>query len=116
MLVVGIADPTNPVAAGEAIHAGFVDLLPWPFQATDLLALLANAQDCQGIEAERFETFRMPNGVVAHSPAMQQVMEQVRRASAGRGSVLLTGEPGTGRQFLGRTIHLAAEASGRGPS
>jgi DNA-binding NtrC family response regulator len=115
MLVVGIADPGNPVAAGEAIHAGFVDLLPWPFQATDLLALLANAQDRQGIEAERFETFRMPNGVVAHSPAMQQVMEQIRRASTGRGSVLLTGEPGTGRQFLGRTIHLASETNGTRP-
>ena len=113
--VVGVVDPGNPVAAAEAIHAGFVDLLPWPFEAADLLALLANAQDRQGIDAGRLETFGMVRGIVANSPAMQQVLAGIRAAARSRTSVVITGESGTGRQLVARAIHEAFEDGARRP-
>ena len=44
-------------------------------------------------------------------PAMRLVQEQVRLAAQGRASVLLVWEPGTGKQWLARTIHQ--ESAGR---
>ncbi len=38
-------------------------------------------------------------------PAMQRVIDQVRLASRTRVPVLITGEPGTGKQWIARTIH-----------
>ena len=113
--VVGVVDPGNPVAAAEAIHAGFVDLLPWPFEAADVLALLANAQDRQGIDAERLETFGMVRGIVANSPAMQQVLAGLRAAARSRTSAVIAGESGTGRQLVARAIHEAFEDGARRP-
>lgn len=43
--------------------------------------------------------------LAAESPAMQRAVEQARLASQTRASVLLTGERGTGKQSLARTIH-----------
>jgi transcriptional regulator with PAS, ATPase and Fis domain len=45
------------------------------------------------------------HGVVGRSPAMQQVFEQIRRAAAGRGPVLITGETGTGKELVARAMH-----------
>lgn len=44
-------------------------------------------------------------GLVAVSKAMRRVMEQARQAAQGRESVLLTGEPGTGKERLAAFIH-----------
>jgi two-component system response regulator AtoC len=42
----------------------------------------------------------------AHSPAMQQLLEQVREvAESPKSSVMLLGETGTGKEFLARVIH-----------
>jgi DNA-binding NtrC family response regulator len=115
MFVVGVVDSANPVAAADAIHAGFVDLLPWPFEPTDVLALLANAEDRRGIEPEQFFSFGLVRGIVANSGAMQQVMVQVRRAAESRGGVIVTGEPGSGRRMLARAVHTSFEDGARRP-
>jgi len=41
--MVGVVDPTRPVASAEAIHAGVSDLLPWPFENHDVASIVANA-------------------------------------------------------------------------
>lgn len=43
--------------------------------------------------------------LVGQSPAMRKAFEQVRLAQGAAASVLLIGEPGTGREHLARTIH-----------
>lgn len=43
--------------------------------------------------------------VVASSPAMRRVLDQVRLASQAQVSVMLRGEKGSGRETLARTIH-----------
>jgi hypothetical protein len=45
------------------------------------------------------------DGLGSGVPAMQRVAEQARLAAALRVPVLLAGEPGTGKQWLARTIH-----------
>ncbi len=43
------------------------------------------------------------------SAAMKRVRSQVELAAAGRGTVLLLGPPGSGRQHVARTIHFAQQ-------
>ena len=101
--VVGIMDPARPLTAAEAMDAGIVDVLPWPFDDADMAAMLANTRDgrtgpvASGEAAER---------VFAHSPAMRQAVDVASSAARSRGGVLLVGESGAGREFLARHIHL----------
>jgi DNA-binding NtrC family response regulator len=101
VVVAGIMDPAHPLTAAEAIDAGVVDLLPWPFDEHDVAALAANTRDgLTGVEPVAAD-----DRLFAHSPAMRQAVEQARSAALARGGVLLVGEPGVGRSFLARLIH-----------
>src|SRR5262245_31824398 len=52
--------------------------------------------------------------VVGHSPAMQRVMETVRKVAPTPSTVLLIGESGTGKELLAHAIHRqAANAAAR---
>ncbi len=52
--------------------------------------------------------------LIGASPAMQRVMQQVSRAAAESVHVLVSGEPGTGRETIARAIH-AQSSSTPGP-
>ena len=52
--------------------------------------------------------------VLGRSPAMRQVMEQVRLVAPRDTSVLITGETGTGKERISRAIHLLSRR-GRAP-
>jgi DNA-binding NtrC family response regulator len=52
---------------------------------------------------------------VTRSTAMQELAVRLRHAIAAQGGVMLAGEPGSGRQFLARAIHLATAGDAGGP-
>src|SRR5262249_12797545 len=52
-------------------------------------------------------------GLVACSPWMRQVEQLARRAGATELSVLITGETGTGKELVARTIHSLSSRGGR---
>ena len=56
----------------------------------------------QAVTAER---------LIAASPAMRFVMQEITRAAERLVHVLLSGEPGTGRQIIARTIHARSKFS-----
>lgn len=71
-------------------------------RATQLLTLQRQVHVQSGQEAERYALGR----VIAKSPATQSFMSQVRElAKNDRVTVLLQGETGTGKQYMGRVIH-----------
>ncbi len=51
------------------------------------------------------ETEFRPGAIIGHSPAIQQVLETVRKVAASESSVLVRGESGTGKELLARAIH-----------
>lgn len=112
LVVAGIMDPACPLTAAEAIDAGIVDLLPWPFDERDIAALAANTRDGSiGLEPETSST-PSEDRLFAHSPAMRQAVDLARAAAGARGGVLLVGEPGSGREFLARLIHAWGHRTG----
>jgi len=46
--------------------------------------------------------------LIAESPAMQRIMEIVRKVGPTRSTVLITGESGTGKEVIARALHTAA--------
>lgn len=109
--VAGLLHPGNPLLAAEAIHAGAVDVLPWPFDARDAATLLANVRDLSpaGISGRGHPDPSGAEALVAQSPAMQRVSELVSQAARGRVGVCVSGEPGTGRTLVGRAIHRLSD-------
>ncbi|MGE0451323.1 MAG: sigma-54-dependent transcriptional regulator [Vicinamibacterales bacterium] len=119
-LLIGVADPSRPSAAADAIRAGVFDVLPRPASARDLEALLSNAREQAALAAtanggptsslahasvSRTVRGGAPYGIVGSSPAMRAVMELVQRAAPGRCGILVCGERGTGREMIARAIH-----------
>ncbi len=105
--IAGLFDSGNPLIAAEAMHAGAVDVLPWPFDEREAATLLANARDLLpfGDPNHDAPAVEEMDSLVAQSPAMQRVAELIALAARGRAGVCVSGEPGTGRTLVGRTIH-----------
>lgn len=112
--VAGLFDPANPLLAAEAMHAGAVDVLPWPFDARDAATLLANARDVHPFPSGQASEDQI-DALVSQSPAMQRVAELIAQAARGRLGVCVSGEPGTGRTLVGRTIHRLGSEDGTRP-
>jgi DNA-binding NtrC family response regulator len=95
----------------EAMKNGAFDYLTKPFKVDELILTVKRAIEYSQIKAERDElretlaTQCKFDVVVAESPAMQRVCEQIRRVAPTDATVLLTGESGTGKEVLARAIH-----------
>ena len=82
---------------------GMEDLQHTLCRATDLLALRRQVQLHSGQDVDRYAIDR----VIAKSPVTQLFLQQVRElAKNDRVTVLLQGETGTGKQYMGRVIHF----------
>lgn len=57
------------------------------------------------VRAELHRMYQLDN-LIARSPSMQRVAEQIRLAAASDVAVQLLGEPGTGREYVARLIHF----------
>jgi DNA-binding NtrC family response regulator len=108
--VAAVVDPSNPLIAGEAVHAGVLDLIPWPFDGRDVLTVLANARDLVAIDpTDRGSALAVaPDQIVAQSAAMRAVVERVQWAASSRNGLFVCGEPGTGRSLVARVVHQLA--------
>jgi DNA-binding NtrC family response regulator len=110
----GVVDPAHPLVAGQAVQAGLIDLLPWPFEDRDLHMLISNAADRRGVEVEVSRPGTAAEALFAQAPAMRPVLDAVRLAASHGGGVCISGEPGTGRELVARVIHGVSERAGRG--
>ncbi len=110
-----VIDPSNPLAAGEALGTGPIDLLPWPFEERDILIVLANARDRAAADATLAIGGPDAEPLFAQSAAMQSVAELVRAAAEIRGGVVISGEPGSGRELIARAIHRSIEGGTDAP-
>jgi len=103
--------PEDRERALEAARRGAHDYLEKPFESEELLMKLGIAQQRGRLNRAnrllRWEVARSiaERPIVAASGSMIEFLETLERVAAYKSSVLLVGEPGTGKEVLARAIH-----------
>src|SRR5208337_3434556 len=107
--------------AVEAMRRGARDFIQKPWDNARLMTIvrtqveLSNAlRRGQRLEAENrlLRTEGRPT-LIAESAAMQPVLQLISRVGPSDANVLITGEPGTGKEVVARTLHAVSIRCGR---
>ena len=109
--VVVITAYASTEQAVTAMRLGAYDYIQKPFRNHEILALLEKALEKRAIvdqnrilrETALARTHAA--NIVTRAPAMERVLEIVRRIASARSSVLVTGESGTGKEMIARALH-----------
>ena len=97
--------------AVEAMKLGAVDFVQKPFFRDELLMRVRSASDRRQLarQVDLLQRHIQPGGsveaLIGDSPAMLRVKDLITRAAAVTGTVLITGETGTGKEVAARAIH-----------
>jgi len=98
-------------SAVEAMRGGAFYYLTKPFKSADLLFVVQKALEEKHLRTEvqrlqkEVESHYHFDQIIGKSTAMQQVFELVERVKESTVNILLTGESGTGKDLLARTLH-----------
>jgi two-component system response regulator HydG len=106
-------------SAVEAMRLGAVDFVQKPFFRDELLMRVRAAADRRQLARHvgLLQRHIRPDGgieaMLGESKPMRRVRDLIRRAAAAPGTVLITGETGTGKELAARAIHLSSSRAAR---
>ena len=105
--VVMISGQATLDMAVRATRLGALDFLEKPLSTEKLLLTVDNALRLARLERENSELRKRvgKHEIVWAGPAMQRVLNMVRRVAAGESRVCILGETGTGKELIARAIH-----------
>jgi two-component system response regulator HydG len=100
-------------SAVGAMRAGATDYITKPVELDELVLSIERAIEHRNVRVENENLRRQlrqasgdgVEGLIGSSPAMQNVYRLARQIAPSRATVLITGESGTGKGELARTIH-----------
>jgi DNA-binding NtrC family response regulator len=107
--------------AVEAMRRGARDFIQKPWDNARLIAIVSTQVELsnalrrgQRLEAEN-RLLRADNlpSFIAESPVMQPVLQLIARVGPSDANVLITGEPGTGKEVVARTLHAISERANK---
>ncbi len=105
--------------AVEAMKLGAVDFVQKPFFRDELLMRVRSAVERRQLarQVDLLQRQMQPEGsvdaLVGESLVMRRVKDLLRRAGAAPGTVLITGETGTGKELAARAIHAVSRRADR---
>jgi DNA-binding NtrC family response regulator len=113
MMITGYASVEGAV---EAIKAGAEEYLSKPFTDEELEQAISRAMEKLSIRALKSElpskNISRQYGLIGESEPMKRVAESIKKAASNDLPVLITGEPGTGKELVARIIHYESASSG----
>ncbi len=98
-------------SAIQAMKEGAFDYITKPFKLEEIRLVihraLAEAERCQGELAAALPRAEEPTfrGIIGRSPKMVDLYKLISRVAAVDSTVLITGDSGTGKELVARTIH-----------
>ncbi len=99
--------------AVEGIHAGAFDFITKPWDNRNLLEHVKAALDMAGHnDTDAVGEFDR-SGIIGDSPALNKVLDTVRRVARTDASVLIMGENGTGKELIAEAIHRNSLRAGK---
>ena len=105
--------------AVEAMKLGAVDFVQKPFFRDELLMRVRSAADRRQLARQvvllqrQIQPDASLDALVGESRAMSRVRDLIRRAAGAPGTVLITGETGTGKELAARAIHASGPRAAR---
>jgi len=105
--------------AVEAMKLGAVDFVQKPFFRDELLMRVRSAADRRQLARQvvllqrQIQPDASLDALVGESRAMSRVRDLIRRAASAPGTVLITGETGTGKELAARAIHASGPRAAR---
>ncbi len=105
--------------AVEAMKLGAVDFVQKPFFRDELLMRVRGAAERRQLarQVDLLQRHIRAGGpmdaLLGESAAITQVKQMIRRAAPAPGTVLITGETGTGKELAARAIHAASPRADR---
>jgi two-component system response regulator HydG len=106
-------------SAVEAMKLGAVDFVQKPFFRDELLMRVRSAADRRQLTRQVDLLQRQMRGpdtvetLLGESDCMRRVKALIIRAAAAPGTVLVTGETGTGKELVARALHAASSRGAR---
>jgi DNA-binding NtrC family response regulator len=105
--------------AVEAMRRGAKDFIQKPWENARLLAIIKTQLELaaalrRGARLEAENRLLQADGrpvMIANSPSMQPVLQLISRVGPSDANVLITGEPGTGKEVVARTLYAISERS-----
>ncbi|HYO26577.1 MAG TPA: sigma-54 dependent transcriptional regulator, partial [Lacipirellulaceae bacterium] len=98
-------------SAVEAMQQGAFNYLLKPLDLKQLRAVVDNASRTQHLRRANAELSRRLDerfgfqGIIGNSPAMQELIDRLRRIAPTDATVLIQGETGTGKELVAQAIH-----------
>jgi len=111
MPVVMLTAETTFGHAAEAYRIGAMEYLPKPFDLDEVRQLVQRVQPTQ--KKNRPTKEQKEDVIIGRSPAMQQLFRTLGRVAASDLTVLITGETGTGKEMVARTLHERSQRAER---
>ncbi len=99
------ASPHNPLSNGTAASAATLSAAAGAAHSADA--------PVDSVLARRIDQVAREIGLLGHDPGWLQAIDLAATVAAARSSVLIVGEPGTGKSLLARLIHGLAHRSDR---
>ena len=102
--------------AVRATKLGAYDYIEKPLSMERVTLLIRHAIRQQRLELENVQLrrkFEQWEDLIGESPSMHHLKEQIRIVGASNSRVLVTGENGTGKELVARSIHLAGPRAGK---
>ncbi|MCH2113764.1 MAG: sigma-54 dependent transcriptional regulator [Pirellulales bacterium] len=106
-------------AAVEALRAGASDYLTKPLIDNELLLSIERAFNQQQVVEENtqlrkeLDKHHAMDNIVGQNPQMLRVFDMVESVADTKATMLITGESGTGKSMIARTIHRQSSRSGK---
>lgn len=97
--------------AVEAIKDGAFDFIEKPFKTQKLLIMVSNALESARLKEENkaLQTkVKMNLTITGTSEAAQKLRQQIQKIGPTNSRVLIQGNPGTGKEIVARSLHLAS--------
>ncbi len=111
MPVILITAHANIPTAVEAVKHGAFDFIAKPFSSGQLKIVIERAMRQKTLAdenrqlKEQLKASLMMNELTGKSPAIQEVIEIIKRVSQTDANILITGESGTGKELVAKAIH-----------
>ncbi len=111
-LVIVMSGHGNIETAVKATKLGAFDFIEKPLSLERLLVLLQNVSNVQDLARENHalrKQIEKNRSIIGQSSPMKQIQDMIRRVAPTTGSVLVTGENGTGKELIAHGIHAFSQ-------